>query len=408
MSSSRQKYLLFFLFALAVIGAVVFRKKDEATAALPPTATATPASTSVPPRVFEIIQVEDGPLKDSIIAAGDYLMRQQLANGELSYQVDFLSGERAYAPSYVRLVGGTGSLFTVCRVSGNSKYCAAGDLALGHYLEFLITDSDGFTGTCLYTEGSCQLSGSALAVDTIYKRWQAAGNFSLNGDDLLNKAVELGHFILSMRNTQGGFYQSFDPHFSGTTDPDYFSAFSQSQSLLSLLEIYEMTGDDFWLEQALEVNAYLVAQPVTEDYWHGHALALLARLDKLTKADREYAVEIANTIIDGQVRSLDPANTSISTSTKIEALASLAKALYLSGADHKWLDSQIGAFVTFVQARQLPDNNCNWEVSTDMAARYGGGIFSSCDDSSIRVDALQHWVNGAAAFLEYRSIIKMK
>ncbi len=63
--------------------------------------------------------IPDGDLKDSVIAAGDYLMRQQLPNGELSYQVDFMSGERAYSPSHVRLMSGTGALFTVCRVSGD-------------------------------------------------------------------------------------------------------------------------------------------------------------------------------------------------------------------------------------------------------------------------------------------------
>jgi len=67
-------------------------------------------------------------LKDSVIAAGDYLVRQQLPNGELSYQVDFMSGERAYSPSHVRLMAGTGALFTVCRVSADLEYCRAGDL----------------------------------------------------------------------------------------------------------------------------------------------------------------------------------------------------------------------------------------------------------------------------------------
>jgi hypothetical protein len=83
----------------------------------------------------------------------------------------------------------------------------------------------------------------------------------------------------------------------------------------------------------------------------------------------------------------------------VESLAALAQAFYLSGAEHEWLDPEIRTFITFVQARQLPDNNCNWEISKDMITRYGGGIFSSCDDASVRIDGLQHWINGVTAYL---------
>ena len=409
MSSNSKKYSLFFLIVLVSISAIFFKIKSKAPAiTVIPTMAVTPAPTFTPARIPKIIPIEDSPLKDSVIAAGDYLARQQLANGELPYQVDFMTGERAYSPSYIRLIAGTGSLYTVCRVSDDSKYCSAGDLALKHYLEFLVSDPENFKGICLYTEGSCQLSGSALTVDAIYKRWQATNNFFLKEDNLLNKAIDLGYFIVSLRKPEGGFYQSYDPHFAGTVDPNKFESFSQSEALLAIMELYEMTGNDFWLAQAREVDAYLIAQPVTEDHWHGYALSMLARLDHINTLDKEYGIAIAKVIIAGQVRSLDPKNTSISTSTKVEALASIAQALYLSGAEHEWLGPEIQTFITFVQARQLPDNNCNWDISSDIITRYGGGIFSSCDDPSIRVDGLQHWINGVSAFLEYQSIIGLK
>ena len=410
MSSSRPKYILIFLLVVASAIAIMFRGKNDPPVVPPvvPTVFVTSAPTFTPARTPVLIPIEDNPLKESIIAAGDYLVRQQLANGELSYQVDFTNGARSYSPSYVRLVAGAGSLFTVCRVSEDLKFCDAGDLALEHYFEFLVSDPEKFKGICLYTEGSCQLSGSALTVDAIYKRWQATSNFFLKDNNLLTKAVDLGYFIVSLRRPEGGFYQSFDPHFSGTVDPDYFAAFSQSEALLAFTQLYEMTGNDFWLSQAREINAYLITQPITEDYRHGNALSMLARLDTLNKADEEYANEIANTVIAGQVRSLDPKNTSISTATKIEALAALAQVFYLSDREHKWLDPEIRTFITFVQARQLPDNNCNWDIGKDIMTRYGGGIFGSCDDASIRVDGLQHWINGVTTYLEYRSMIREK
>ncbi len=281
-----------------------------------------------------------------------------------------------------------------------------GDLALKRYLQALIADPKKFKGTCLYAEGGCQLGGAALTVDAIYKRWQAAGDFFLEKQNLLNTSIELGYFIVSMRKADGGFYHAFDPYIGGAVDPDYFAANSNGQSLLALVELYEMTGNDFWLKQAHEVNAYMIAQRVAEDQWHSYALSKLARTETLSKNDLAYAKQIADTIIAGEVRSLNPKNTSISTATKIEALSALAQTFYLSKEKHEWLDPEIRAFVLFVQARQLPNNNCGWEISAQVTQNFGGGIFSACEDSSIRIDALQNWINGLTAYLEYQSMIK--
>ena len=409
MSLLPKKYVFAAGILILLAGILFFavnRKSPEVLVAV--TVEASSAPTFVPARIPETISVADGTLKDSVIAAGDYLVRQQLPNGELPYQVDFMSGERVYSPSHLRLMSGTGSLFTVCRVSGDLKYCNAGDLALDHYLELLVTDPEKFRGTCFYTEGNCQLGGAALTVDTIYKRWQATGDFFLKDRNLLNTAVELGYFIVSMRKPEGGFYHAFDPYFGGTVDPDFYMTYSTSESLLALTDLYEMTGNEFWLEQAREVNKFMISQPVTEDHWHSYALSKLARLDSLTREDKVYADQIARTIIAGEVRSLNPKNTSISTATKVEALAALAQAFYLSDANHKWLDPEIRAFITFVQARQLPDNNCDWDISKEVTKKFGGGIFSSCDEPTIRIDALQNWINGVTAYLEYQSMIKVK
>ncbi|MBE0682105.1 MAG: hypothetical protein IH589_09320 [Anaerolineales bacterium] len=404
-----KKIVLIVVSVLALAGTTFFwtqgsRPSEIATpvSSLPSTPTFTPAL------VPETIAVEDSPLRDSIIAAGDYLVRQQLVNGQLSYQVDFLTGERSYTPSEIRLISGAGSLFTVCRISGDSKYCEAGDRALGHYLENLISDPQNFTGTCLYTNGGCPLGGAALTVDAVYKRWQAGRGFILGEHNLQATAIDLGYFIVSMRKPQGGFYHSFDPHFNGMVDADYFAANFPGESLSALLELHEMTGNEFWLEQAREVNDFMVTQPVTEDHWHGYAFALFARLDKLSKSDGEYAVNIAETIIEGEVRSLNKANSSVSTATKIKGLAALAQAFFLSDAEHAWLDREIITFITFVRARQLPNNDCAFELSDEIILKYAGGIFSICEDPSIRIDGVQHWIDGVTMYLEYQSMIGVK
>ncbi len=401
---SRGKTLLAIVILLALAGFFFFSQRE--TQPTPPPVTAIPTKTQPPARLPKTFPIPNGDLKDSVIATGDYLVRQQLPNGELSYQVDFMTGERAYSPSHVRLISGTGALYTVCRVSKDLEYCKAGDLALDHYLEALVTDPERFRGTCLFAEGICPLGGAALTVDTIYKRWQAAGDFSLQERDLLGTAIELGYFILAMRKPDGGFYYALDPYFNASADSDFYMTHAASQSLLALLDLYDMTGNEFWLARAREVNDDLISQPVTEDHWHAYAFGKLAQLDSLSKADQAYAEKIAQTISAGEVRSLNPKNTSISSATKLEGLAALAQAFRLSTLENEWLDPEIRAFVTFVRARQIPANDCNWTFSDEITDEFGGGIFNNCDEASIRVDGLQNWINGVTAYLEYRGMLK--
>jgi hypothetical protein len=395
-------FLILFVL-LATISIIALKSGPSSQAASTDEKLMTPTAVTAP----QTVKIQNSPLKISVIAAGDFLARQQLPNGEISYQVDVLTEAREYSPSYIRLIAGTGALFTVCRVSGQEKYCTAGDLALDHYLERIITDQEHFQGACFYTSGTCQLGGSALAVDAIYKRWQVTGDFKLGEINLAAIAENLGYFIVSMRKPEGGFYHAFDPHYAGTVDPDYFVIYFPGESLLALLELYEMTGNEFWLTQAREVNDFMITQPVTEDHWHSYAFSMFARLDELSRRDKQYATQIADTIIAGQVRSLNPTNTSISTATKVESLASLAQAFLLSDEDHEWLDTEIRTFITFVRARQLPDHNCSWTVNNDMTEKFRGGIFSSCEDPSVRVDGLQHYINGITAYLEYQAMIEL-
>lgn len=395
--------ILFLMFAAYLwFGTDVFKPQIE------PTAMPSPSPTTISAHAPEVISLGNDPLKRSIIAAGDYLVRQQLVNGELPYQVNILTNDRSSTPSNIRLMGGVSALYTVCRVAEDPSYCEAGDHALKHYLPNLLTDESHFKGTCLYSNGACPLGGAAVSIDTIYRRWQASGSVLLDDHDLLADAVNLGYFIVSMRKPEGGLYHSFDPHLGGTVNPGYVDPTFNGEGAAALLQLYEMTGNEFWLEQAREINEFMLAQSVTEDAGHSHAFALFARLDELSRKDASYAKDIADLIVAGQVRSLNPANASIVTAAKIEALSSIAQAYVLSGADHEWLDREIKTFVTFVQARQLPADDCAFDLTNSQLKNYKGGVFASCDDPSIRVDGLQRWINGLTSYLEYKDLAAEK
>jgi hypothetical protein len=338
-------------------------------------------------------------LTHSIIAAADYLVINQLSNGELPYQVDITTGDRGASANHIRLIGGAGSLYTACRVADDDKYCRAGDLALLRYLGQVI-EGENFPGACFYSRGGCMLGGNAIAVDAIYKRWQATGDYDLGDIDLLDVALRLGENIAWMRKEDGSFYHLFDPHFGGGLDEDYQDIFFQGESLMALLELYQMTDDPYWLQQARQANDYMLQQPVSEDHWHSYSFRLFATLGDLTVADTTYATRIGQAIIDGQTESLAEDANSISTATGVEALSALAIALREEGQPYEWLAPEIEKFAMFVMARQLPSHRCNWPETDDLS-RFEGGIYANCMEPIIRVDSQVHWINGAATYLEY-------
>lgn len=337
-------------------------------------------------------------LTDSIKRGGDYMLAYQLSNGELAYQIDVLGGSQnnVYV-SHVRLIAGSGTLYTVCRVTGDDAYCRAGDRALAHYSTRLIERED-MPGTCFYTENACSLGGNALFIDAIYRRWQATDSTDMVGNDLLDTALQLGENIAWLRNEDGSLIHSYDPHL-GRLDRGYYVRFYPGESLMALLELYEMTDDPHWLDQARQTDEYMLRQEVTPDHWHAYGFSFFARLDSLTPDDIAYAKQIGQTILDDQ-EALTAVDNSIGIGTRVEALSSLARAFRQAGEPHAWLIPGLETSALFVMSHQLPDHACNWPSQLDLTP-LAGGIYASCPEAYIRVDGLAHWINGAAGFLDY-------
>ncbi|NOH01134.1 MAG: hypothetical protein HND47_03745 [Chloroflexi bacterium] len=105
----QKRFVLIVISLLALVFAAFFLGNGKGTspAVQPTMEVALPTQTVAPAHAPTIIPIEDSPLKKALIAAGDYLVRQQLANGELAYQVNVLTDDRSSTPSYIRLVGGT-------------------------------------------------------------------------------------------------------------------------------------------------------------------------------------------------------------------------------------------------------------------------------------------------------------
>ncbi len=408
MSGTRRKDLTYLavIAGLVIVAVVLIVSRSGRRLISGPAVTAAPPAEATRSDLHLTMQAGSAELEQmlttSIVAAADYLARNQLSNGELPYRVFVPEGNRGASPSVIRLVAGSGSLYATCQVAGDDTYCQAADRALALYLNNLI-DGDHFPGVCLYGSGRCSVGGNALAIDAIYKRWQATGSTNMNGTDLMRIARDLGENTAWMQHEDGSLSHAFDPFPGGEVDPEYFVVYFNGESLMAWLQLYEMTGEADWLERARALNAFMLGQPVLQDHWHAYSFMFFANLDTLTAEDAEYATQIAEVIIADQARLLADERSAISTATKVEALASIAVALARAGMPHEWLAPELEKFAAFMLARQLPANLCGW--SADEVAHFEGGIYRNCEDPYIRVDANQHWINGAATYLEYLRLL---
>jgi hypothetical protein len=244
----------------------------------------------------------------------------------------------------------------------------------------------------------CRLGGSALAIDAVYRRWGATADTTLNETDLLDTALRLGENMSWLRQDDGSLFHGFDPH-TGLVDFTYHDTFFTGESLMATLELYELTGDPRWLEEARQTNAYMLRQEAARDHWHAYSFWFLARLDGLTEADVEYADEIGQAFGDVQATWRTDLS-AISAASMVEGSAALALALQAEGEPHEWLAPGLENFALYVLAHQLPRHQCRWPETADLSG-LEGGIYSTCEDSLVRVDGVQHWINGAATYLEY-------
>jgi hypothetical protein len=262
----------------------------------------------------------------------------------------------------------------------------------------MVVEPANAPGACFQEHGWCWLGATSLTIDTIYKRWQATGSTTLDGVDLLPTAEALGEFLTTLRRENGDLIYAYDPY-AGRPVLSHSDPFASGESEMALLELYEMTGDPAWLEEARLTNAYKLREEVSADHWLAYSFNLLARLDELSEEDIARAREIGEVTLERQY-SLTPDVSTIGIGSNVEALANVALALHTAGEEHTWLRPGLEAFAQYAMSHQLPNHDCDWSDALDLT-RVAGGIYGTCEEQLIRVDGTQHWINGAASYLQY-------
>ncbi len=347
------------------------------------------------------IRIADDPLVDAMLAAGDFVVRQQLPNADLTYQIDVTTGNRRHLPVSVRQLATVGGLYVLCEVADAPMYCATADRALQYYWKDIVPVPEPYEGKCYSSYGGCTTGATGIAIDVVHKRWRATGSVMLGEENLLETARSLGSFITSLRKDNGEYGEMLYPVGDGREDPFHSSRYNPGESLYALMELYEMTGEPMWLEHARAFNANLQSLPIAPDQWHSHALRMLARAGELNPDDIAYAKRMGDEILSLQSAMRDESASTFDMTTRAEALSSIAQALALVGEAHEVYADGARELIDLARTRQIPYQNCAWQLSAEDTEDYVGGLLGSCTDNFLRVDAVLHWIYGVTGYLEY-------
>ena len=340
--------------------------------------------------------------EQTVRAAMVYLTNKQAADGDLPYQLTLDDGQIDYRSSTcsVRNVAAVGALYNSYRLLRDQNLLEAANKGLKLCLDdYLIA-----RGELLYlaSDDRAALGGQALLVDAIYKMYlvsDPASFRSMNDNQIVQR---LGQAMIEMKRTDGVryFYHSLKPS-TGEVDPEEFVVYFDGETLMSFWELYEMTGNEYWKNEALGLNQYMQTLPVNEDHWYAYSVRLMSRhvpVDNLSLARVGLILQMIEGNHAGHLR---PAASTISTSTKLEAMTAIRVALKNWGQEEPvWLEPRIQEYIAWIAAHQLPKNICGWKEDQVPTILYGG-ILTSCEKEMtyVRIDGQQHFVNGLITYL---------
>lgn len=366
-------------------------------------------------KALKLAEEYDPVLEEFVVNAADYVVRLQEDDGELPYQLVFdieseylvITPDTGYE---IRSIAGVGNLFNVCSYTGDRSYCDQAEAALEYYVNnnslYFGEEIDGIG----YLSGdSIQLGGTALLVDALYKKATANdGRLIMYGQDFTMFAEDLGENILWMKDPgENYFYHSYNV-IDGKFNEGFQSEFFDGEALQALLQIYELTGEQKWLDEALALNEYMQDKSehiASQDHWHAYGLYYLSRNTEPSEADIDFAYSMVNVYAASRNSYFKSHSSAIGSGTRIEALAALRAALINWGLPiPSKLDLTLYQYIEFLYQHQLPNDEYCHLGFNQLDAELHGGIFTSCNDDEglyfIRIDGVQHATNGVILYLE--------
>lgn len=328
---------------------------------------------------------------DIALSGADYLAQLVDGDGRFKYRFDPVSGSVAEGYNVLRHCGAVWAMLEAGEHGdAKEKIRDAGFRAITYLLNEFMHFSPDYRHACIVENNSIKLGGNALAIMAMLSVYRATG------DDILKTLSEsLGKYILKDLKPDGDFVHK--RYLTSGKISDFKSMYYTGEALLALLQLFEASGNELWLNAAIRSEDMLMHQDYgvkEQSHWMLYALEQLCR-HRWDGNHARHAGKIARHILDyPEYRSW---GRSTPTACRSEGLLAFIR-----------LVDQGPGKVEYAALRE----QCVAAVETNLAEQRrfrrddGGFVRGGADHRSneVRIDYVQHNVS---AFL-YRHLLNQK
>lgn len=335
-------------------------------------------------------------------SGGSYLLNHLNSDGSFVYEYDPVSRKESSSYNILRHAGATYSLLELFKATNDNRYIDGAEKAIGYLTRQIkeCPDAKDKNALCL-TEGSeIKLGGNGLALLALAMYKEATGSEKYD-----RQADGLAAYIVSTQNIDG----EFTAHKinARTGEPSTFvSGYYPGEALLGLSRWYEQDRDERWMRAAHTGARWLITvrdrdktiSDIEHDHWLLYALnelhknipdpIYLAHAKKLT--DAIVLAQLENGGYDVPARSTPAATRSEGLAAAYEIFRRSGEPTYMTKAQNA-----LSRGIAFQLSTQLTPMRA---TALDADSKSIGGFTESLENTSIRIDYVQHNISSLLGF----------
>jgi hypothetical protein len=355
-------------------------------------------------------------LRTAALAAGHYLARQVLPEGNYRYEIDAVSGAETSDYNWPRHAGATWYLADAAAYAKSTDLIEPARRAALHLVEHTLVDCGKHR--CIAATEHADLGSSALALLAFVELHQAG--FTL---ELARPIRELSDFILSQQRPDGEFMHFYDR--PSQTREDVQVPYYSGEAAFALGRAARVLGDQRYVDAARRALEHQVAPPFWyvgwryfwgSEHWTCHAMnELWSRAPNRKALDfcLTWQESVRDLAIEGReaMPELDAATSAgplalpmlTGTSSRIEAAVSTLDAARRARVDPleiERLETGIRRSLAFLMRFQLTPGPSHLMPEP---SRMHGGVPASPVDLHVRIDYPQH---AGTALLHYLRLLE--
>lgn len=215
------------------------------------------------------------------------------ADGRFKYRYNARTGRESKGYNVLRHAGSIWSMIDVYSFRPEEKVLASARRAATYLLNNYLKFFKDYNNVCICEDNKIKLGGNALTIIALISLSK------VTRDPFLVKISEqLGNFMIEERGPDGDLIHK--RYFRSGKISNFKSMYYTGEALLALLELYNATRDEKWLDAVKSVEAELAGSDYgvkEQSHWMLYALSVLSKIDNST-IYYDHAAKIARHILD--------------------------------------------------------------------------------------------------------------